>query len=968
MSGCDYRIRLFAMLCIFFGLYGCSDAATVIPLPERADAVFIADSASASIADSFADVGTSVDIQLSPGNDTPGTLNDIDGPITDTGRVAPGDIWAEADSEETPSDECPDDDTFFNTVLFPDVLELKCSGCHNPFGLAATTAFVLEPPELIGAEDTNFAMMQELVNETIQGVPVLLLRPSGMHPDGHTGGALTPVGSTDYGHLVEWTKRVIGTEDPCAEEVGVCDEVLPGPPVLRRLTRVEYDRTIESLFGFTSDWGGQFTAEVVEHGFDNQSDALTVTPLLAEQLQAAAEAIASKAVSEALPTILPCDPVEPGCAAEFIASFGLRAFRRPLTDQDLQRYLTLFSYAADLDGFSAGVELVLSAMLQSVHFLYRSELGVAGADGLYVLSPYEIATQLSYLLWGTMPDAELFDRAADGSLSSPEERVIQLQRLLDDPKAAWAVRRFATQWLDIGLVPQLPKDTATYPELTDSVRGAMLEEALSYVTSVFLSGQTFNTLFESKIRKMSPELATFYGLPNPGTNSEVDVTGTPYDSGVLGLGALLMAHAFPIGSSPVHRGALVREQMLCQELTPPPPGLVAQVPPVEPGTTTRERFEIHMSVQPCLDCHRLTDPIGFAFEHFDGVGRYREDENGLPIDDSGEIFATDTLNGPYDGAKEITIALGSSMEVRQCFVKQWFRYGYGRTPEAYLGCLEDWLDEQFVQGDTSFVGLLQALVLSPHFTGRVEPPEPAPLPTVEPEPVGTDSSDGSDDTDSGDGTDGMDGTDGTDGTDGVNGQLGDPNFVSSVVLDSEWAEGYCSNVTVENVGDVPGDWTAVVEISGTVTQVWNANYEILSTNTEAGSVEVSFSGVVWNKSLNPGMTVSFGFCAEKGVVDDTGGTPSPPASAEIEVDWAITVTSDWATGFCHDVTVTNTDSKSGVWRVTIDTPGQLNNVWDAQWNLVSNDNSSPSYEFEGYSYNASLEVGASTAFGYCGTK
>ena len=186
------------------------------------------------------------------------------------------------------------------------------------------------------------------------------------------------------------------------------------------------------------------------------------------------------------------------------------------------------------------------------------------------------------------------------------------------------------------------------------------------------------------------------------------------------------------------------------------------------------------------------------------MGRYR-DEDRLPIDDSGEIFAT-VLNGPYDG-KEITSRWEAVWKYDNV-CKTVFRYGYGRTPEAYLGCLEDWLDEQFVQGDTSFVGLLQALVLSPHFTGRVEPPEPDPLPTVEPEPVGTDSSDGSDDTDSGDGTDGMDGTD---GTDGVDGQLGDPNFVSSVVLDSEWAEGYCSNVTVENVGDVPGDWTAVMK-------------------------------------------------------------------------------------------------------------------------------------------------------------
>ncbi|MEC8023189.1 MAG: DUF1592 domain-containing protein [Myxococcota bacterium] len=877
-----------------------------------------------------------------------------------TGSEGHSDSLSVGDTSASPGDEaeCADDETFFIETLYPEVLELQCSGCHNPFGLAAQTAFVLEPDTTENAMALNYLMMQDLVNVAVQGVPVLLLRPSGQHPEGHTGGKLTPLGSTAYKHLLEWTTRVLGIDDPCTESDDQCSSVHPGPPSLRRLTRSEYDRTIESLFGFTSTWGAEFTAEATEHGFDNQSDILTVTPLLASQLQSAAESIAAKAIVEAWDTLLPCAPSAATCSAEFISYFGSRVYRRPITDQESTRYLELFTLAADVDGFSAGVELVITAMLQSPHFLYRSELGNVQDDGIYLLSAWEVASELSYLLWGTMPDQELFDRAADGSILTVEERLLQVERLLLDAKAEWSVRRFATQWLDIGQVTQLPKDAATYPELNSGVRAAMVEEALAYVSAVFLGGEPFSALFEATDRKMSPELAMFYGLDGASGEAGVNVAGTPYDAGILGLGAVLMAHAFPTGSSPVHRGALVREQLLCQELTPPPPGLVAQVPPVEPGTTTRQRFEVHMSVQPCLDCHRLTDPIGFAFEHFDGVGRYRETEGGLPIDDSAEIFATDTINGPYDGAKPLTTALGGSDEVRSCFVEQWFRYGYGRSPGANLLCLQDALETEFTSGGTTFASLIQALVLSPHFTMRSDAPTAAPLPEV---PDTPESVDGGSGLDSGEADDETDGTPG-----GV--PLGDPDFLVNVALDSQWSGGYCSTATVENIGDGPGTWSTELEVNGVLTQVWNAEFTVVETDVDANSSTVNFSGVVWNQSLAPNQTTGFGFCAD---IDASAAPPNGDIApnASIQVEWTVEITSEWDSGFCNKVTVTSLDESAGTWSITLVLPGPISNIWDAKATQVPGESGAGvTYDFVGLGYNAVLPAMSTVSFGYCGMK
>lgn len=826
-----------------------------------------------------------------------------------------------------PPEACPDDLTFFAQRVRSPILALKCAGCHSADGLASGTDLVLAGPGDANPIEADFAMMTALAQKSLQGVPVLLLKPTGLHPAGHTGGTLIAPGSIDYAALVELTARLRGA-DPCA--TAACDSVEPGTRTLRRLTRAEYDRTIESVFGFASTWAAGFTAENVVHGFDNNAAALVVTPLLADQLRDAAEAIAAKAAAQPLPSWLPCAVGDVGCDATFVAAMGRQVLRRPLDAEERARYLALFHAASEEDGFAAGVELTIAAMLQSPHFLYRFELGTKTAEGRYTLSAHEVASELSYLLWGTSPDATLAGHADDGSILDSAVLASETERLLEDPRAEPAVWRFAQQWLGLALLEVLPKDTATYPALTGEIRAAMTTEARDFVAATLLDGKPLSALLTSTARPMPAALASYYGVPPSG-----DVAGTSYPGGVLGLGAVLTVHAFPAGSSPIHRGKLVRERLFCQDLAPPPPGLIAQIPPVTPGTTTRERFAAHMSVEPCLSCHRLMDPIGFGFEHFDGAGRYRETDGGLPIDDSTQILETAATNGTHAGLGELGAALGNSEDVHACFVRQWLRFGYGVEPDAAMACLEEQLSDDFVSGGGTLPALLTAMVMAPHFRERRDPP---PLPTV-PDPDPPDVTDG----------------DTVDTADTVDTTLPSPGEIAhTLVIDSQWDAGYCVQATVGNAGDTTVTWSKSWPVDGAITQIWNA----ISSEVEVdGEAMVLFSGVASNATLAPGEDAKFGYCVSTAA---PGGDTGEPAAVSVSQK----VDSDWQSGFCHSVEVTNVGAAAGSWTVELTLPGAIQNLWDAQASLIGG----TTYRFTGLAYNAQLEPGSTVKFGFCGTK
>ena len=580
------------------------------------------------------------------------------------------------DSEEqppVPPSDCVSNESYFQDSVWNPIMSARCIGCHVEGGLAGETRMVLRQPGDDHWLSHNLAQIQDLAGIEDDGVSLFLSKPAGQHAAGHVGGELIAPGSADLAVMTALVGRLTGSLDACGRPaegmenpinsppVGDCAEPAPGRRMTRRLSHGEYANTIRDLLGMAVDARTAFAADVVVHGFDNHAAALDVSPILADQYRSVAESLADAAD---LAPLLAC-PLAGGdaaCAQGFITEFGLRAFRRPLTNVEIGRYQDLYVDVARDDGFETGIRWVLTALLQSPHFLYRTELGRRTEAG-FELTSYEIAAELSYLIWQSIPDDALLDAAATGALLDPAEVDAQARRLLADPKSAGTVQRFTALWLGIDQLSRVTRDAEVYPEFTPEVRTAMIEETNRFIGNLWQSGGTLGDLFLSDHTWVDPRLAGFYGVelgeaePGPDGFRRVSLAGTPY-AGILTHGSVLTTHALPTTSSPIHRGLLVRERFLCQELPPPPMNLNVAPPPVDPELTTRDRYAQHSSEPACAGCHNLVDPIGFAFEHFDGVGRYRERDGLHAIDDRGEIRQSPNSDAGFEGVSGLAVGNG----------------------------------------------------------------------------------------------------------------------------------------------------------------------------------------------------------------------------------------------------------------------------------------------------------------------
>jgi hypothetical protein len=488
-----------------------------------------------------------------------------------------------------------------------------------------------------------------------------------------------------------------------------CDVAHIAPTPLRRLTAEEYGRTVHDLLGADPK---------VTVGFARSEGAVTL--LVADQLQHAAETVAADAVSTRLSTLVPCDPKagDEACARSFVASFGKRAYRRPLDHADIDRHIKLYATAAAQGGFAAGIQLVIEAMLQSPSFLYKVELGMPSAgDAAVPLSQYEIATRLSYLLWGTMPDQELFAAADAGKLATGADVGAQARRMLADARARDAIRSFHRNWLGLEALDAVNKDQKLYP----GFKGATLRrETEAFVEHVIFDGAgDLRTLLTAPYTMMNRDVATHYGIKGPAGDALVRVDLDPArHAGIVTQGGWLSLAAKPDATSPVLRGKHVLERFMCRDVLPQPQDVPIILPDVDPNATLREKFAQHTADPQCKACHVSMDPLGFAFEHYDAVGRWRDKENGLPIDATATIVGSRDMNGPIDGAVALARKLGDSEQVRECVVNQWFRYAYGRPEQVADRCTLDELGAKFAGSDYRIQDLIVALTETAAFRYR----------------------------------------------------------------------------------------------------------------------------------------------------------------------------------------------------------------------------------------------------------
>ncbi len=501
-----------------------------------------------------------------------------------------------------------------------------------------------------------------------------------------------------------------------------CAAPAPGPSPLRRLTHREYDNTTRDLLGDANHLSSQFSREELFLGFDNNATARGTTTLLAEQYMSAAETLAANAVKNLRP-LTGCNPDDAAgrdaCANGFIDRFGAKAFRAPLADAERTRLTTLYASASSAWGFTKGIELTMAAILQSPRYLYRVEFGTAApaAPNVKALTPFELASRLSYLLWGSMPDQPLLDAAGAGQLTTREQLATQARRLLASDRCHYVMTDFHRQWLGLDLIDGFDSVADGF---SNDLRPLMRQETTQLVeAAIWQGGGKLSTLLTAPFSFMNARLASFYGVSGPSGDSFEKVALDQQERlGILTQGGILAAHSHAAKTSPVLRGKFVREQLLCNPPPPPPPGVDFTVAEKDSSLTVREQSEIHRADAACAACHRFMDPLGLAFEGFDAVGRYRTLENGKPVATSGELSGSD-VDGTIDGPTELAQKLATSTQVKSCVVRQWFRYAYARDEVSEQdGCNVASLESNFASSDGNIPELLFALTQTDAFQYR----------------------------------------------------------------------------------------------------------------------------------------------------------------------------------------------------------------------------------------------------------
>jgi hypothetical protein len=475
------------------------------------------------------------------------------------------------------------------------------------------------------------------------------------------------------------------TPAPAGGEMGqvVAAPAAAGLAPLRRLTREQYTNTVRDLLGFDDGVASDLPVDEGAGGFYSNAIA-PVTELQLEKYRTAAEHLALLAVKN-LPAVVPCDTHdgESACAHRFVAQFGRRAYRRPLTPAELQRYEALFTGARAHSDFAGGVRVVLETMLQSINFLYRFE--PATGSRVAALPPYAMASRLSYFLWNSTPDETLLAAAEGNALSTPEQIGAQAVRMLADTRFRDAATSFHLQWLGVTELAGKEKRKKIHPLWSDELKAAMREETVRFVDHVLREEDgRLETLLTAPYSVLQGPLYDLYGVKKQAQSGwQLAALDPRQRAGLLTQASVMATHAHWDKSSLVHRGKLIREKLLCETLPPPPPDVNNTLPAADPKVSTRERFEEHRSDVSCARCHRLIDPLGAPFEMYDGIGNFRTNDGPAPVDSEGELKGTKHNDGPVNNAVELVHRLAQADEVRTCVARQWLRFALGReeTPE-----------------------------------------------------------------------------------------------------------------------------------------------------------------------------------------------------------------------------------------------------------------------------------------------
>lgn len=493
------------------------------------------------------------------------------------------------------------------------------------------------------------------------------------------------------------------------------------PIVMRRLNRTEYNNTVRDLLQTDLQPGDGFPTDDLGGGFPTVGSALSLSPAYVLNYEAAAHALIEDLfASESRRALhVPCDVQAEGeaCARQVLGEFARKAWRRPVTEEEVTSLLHPLS-VAETEGSTPteGLRHAMAAVLLSPYFVFKVETSTGQLDD------YELASRLSYSLWGTMPDEQLFEAAASGSLSTDAGLETQVTRMLDDARAEALLENFAARWLDYYDLENHEVNADLFSEFTPELAESMKREANQFIFDALHSDAPVPEMLTASHTFIDEALGAHYGISQPrptdvpsGDLWKVDAAPA-HRGGLLTLGALLTHTSLTSRTSPVKRGDFVFKHMLCGEIPPPPPEVEGLPDSGDAGSETlRERLERHSSDPSCAQCHKVMDPIGFGLEHFDAIGRYRTHDGASEVDASG-ILPDDVA---FDGAQELAQLLSESKRFSYCVTKHFMTYSLGTILKGPVD--EQWaeyLTQEASAAGGSLKSTITRVVLSEPFRQR----------------------------------------------------------------------------------------------------------------------------------------------------------------------------------------------------------------------------------------------------------
>jgi len=501
----------------------------------------------------------------------------------------------------------------------------------------------------------------------------------------------------------------------------------PGHVVVRRLSANEYDHTVRDLLGTTLKPGTDFPADDLGEEFDDVGSALSLSPTYVRAYEQAAYALIDDLTASTdqarKERILTCDVNTGGeaCAKTIVTALARKAWRRPVSEEESTGLLVPVKKAAELGAAPLeGLRYALAGVLMSPFFIFKLEVDPDPASMVpRRLNSHELATRLSYALWSSMPDDQLFAAADSDTLTTDQGVEAQIARILADPKSAALSDAFAGQWLNFRNLDDHEVEASTFPAYSPALVASMQAEARRYFNEFLQTDLPVQGLLNARFSFMDATLAMFYGATRPSTGAatdfvRVDTTGIER-SGMLTMGAFLVASSLPTRTSVVRRGQYVYERFMCGEVPAPPPG-IAGFPEPKAGLTARELSAQHRADPSCSGCHNIMDPLGFGLETYDGLGAYRTSESGVSIDSSGALPG----GASFRGGVELADALAKDPRFLECVTKKLATFALGRL-------MNQADDLQWISFLTSTAGqskaaslpaLVRAIIMSEAFRSR----------------------------------------------------------------------------------------------------------------------------------------------------------------------------------------------------------------------------------------------------------